>query len=387
MSKKLLTMIVLLALLLCGCNPTSANPSNSPAVQKTQILTPRQVVMQYVENVYKNNYTPFYNVQTVSLTFVSESFSNKYTATVLMKVTKTLKYNSVDTIPYVQGMLSAINLKSYPYTLSSDQKIALIRQKNPLLNNTQAMRATTYLDKTYDELTRYIGKSYDAYMFLYVSAPLTATKGISASALTVLVEQPHYERVNLLSFKPSNAQTMTKQGTQDIEDVITGKIIPQSKPAYDPWKVVQYADKYTSNSTKVCPGTTVYSDPTKWNNSTWTYQTSLCADDCADFASQALNFAGLSVEPKKWQRLKDGANGWPWTSTSGLRNYLLNQRKAARLVEPWQIRAGGIISTNKGHTMIVVRNDTIETLTDAHTNDRYHEPLMLHTDWYYLNNW
>jgi len=37
--------------------------------------------------------------------------------------------------------------------------------------------------------------------------------------------------------------------------------------------------------------------------------------------------------------------------------------------------------------MIVVRNDTIEILTNAHTNDRYHEPVFPQDNWYYLNSW
>jgi len=75
------------------------------------------------------------------------------------------------------------------------------------------------------------------------------------------------------------------------------------------------------------PGTVIANDKTKWNNEQWPYYDFLCSTDCADFASQALNYAGLPIEPGKWQRLKDAANGWAWTSSSGLRRYLLQQRR------------------------------------------------------------
>jgi len=117
------------------------------------------------------------------------------------------------------------------------------------------------------------------------------------------------------------------------------------------------------------------------------YYDFLCSTDCADFASQALNYAGLPVEPGKWQRLKDAANGWAWTSSSGLRRYLLQQKKVVRSVKNWEIRAGGLMMADQGHTMIVVRNDTLRyslTLTPMIAIMNLFCPQ---DNWYYLNSW
>ncbi|WP_018963365.1 amidase domain-containing protein [Coprothermobacter platensis] len=387
MKLKLISVIAVLVLLVTGCAQTTAVTPAQSTAQKTSYITPKQSVEQYIKQTYEKNYAPFYNIKSLSLTTISESTKGTYTATTLLKATKTLKYSTVDSLPYIKGALSILNLQNYPFNQAQSQKVNILKQKNPQLTSNQIQRVITFLDKTYQELTKYIGSSYDSYLFLYVSVPLTASKTINTSSLKVMVEQPHYERVNLSSFKPLSTEDMTNEGKKDMQQVISGKIMPLSKTFYDPWKVAEYADKYTSNSVKYCPGTSVASDPSKWNNTKWPYSSSLCDSDCADFASQALNYAGLSISAGRWERLKDSSNGWPWTSSSGLRNYLLNQRKVVRLVEPWQIRVGGIITTNKGHTMIVVRNDTIETLTDAHTNDRFHEPVLPHSSWYYLNSW
>jgi len=89
-------------------------------------------------------------------------------------------------------------------------------------------------------------------MFLYVTAPLTASNTLSENNLKVLVEQPQYQRIELKDFKPLSAQTMYDLGKQSMQRVINGTTIPLKKMYYDPWKVVEYADKYTSNATTVC---------------------------------------------------------------------------------------------------------------------------------------
>ena len=398
MKSKIVAVLCLSLLVLSGCSGTlsgnttvwhsgttegGGTQSNQPIVQ-----TPRGTLKQYVNDTYKRNYETFYEVDDVSLTFVSETTKNNvYTATVLMKVVKTLKYETVDGLPFIRGALSALGLQTYPYSQPHEQKVELIKQKNKNLPPSTVTNVVTYLDRTYDELTRYIGKSYDSYLFMYVTAPLTASLTIDSNNLKVLVEQPQYQRIELKDFKPLPAQTMYDLGKQSMQRVLNGTTVPLKKMYYDPWKVVQYADKYTSNATTMCPGTNIANDKSKWNNQQWPYYDFLCSTDCADFASQALNYAGLPVEPGKWQRLKDSSNGWAWTSSSGLRRYLLQQKKVARSVKSWEIRAGGLMMADQGHTMIVVRNDTIEILTDAHTNDRYHEPVLPQDNWYYLNSW
>jgi len=398
MKTKVVALLCLVVFFLAGCSPAAnGNVTSSSSAraeggeyegQPPLPETPQQTLERYIINTYKRNYETFYQVDSVSLTFVSENTNkNTYTATVLMKAVKTLKYKTVDELPFIKGALSALSLQSYPYLQEQNQKVELIKQKSKNLSASTLTNVVTYLDRTYDELTRYIGKKYDSYMFLYVTAPLTASNTLSENNLKVLVEQPQYQRIELKDFKPLSAQNMYDLGKQSMQRVINGTTIPLKKMYYDPWKVVEYADKYTSNATTVCPGTVIANDKTKWNNEQWPYYDFLCSTDCADFASQALNYAGLPVEPGKWQRLKDAANGWAWTSSSGLRRYLLQQKKIVRSVKSWEIRAGGLMMADQGHTMIVVRNDTIEILTNAHTNDRYHEPVLPQDNWYYLNSW
>jgi len=132
--------------------------------------------------------------------------------------------------------------------------VELIKQKNKNLSASTLTNVVTYLDRTYDELARYIGKKYDSYMFLYVTASLTASNTLSENNLKVLVDNPQYQRIELKDFKPLSAQTMYDLGKQSMQRVLNGTTIPLKKMYYDPWKVVEYADKYTSNATTVCPG-------------------------------------------------------------------------------------------------------------------------------------
>jgi len=96
-----------------------------------------------------------------------------------MKAVKTLKYKTVDELPFIKGALGALGLQSYPYLQEQNQKVELIKQKNKNLSASTLTNVVTYLDRTYDELTRYIGKKYDSYMFLYVTAPLTASNTLA----------------------------------------------------------------------------------------------------------------------------------------------------------------------------------------------------------------
>jgi len=105
--------------------------------------------------------------------------------------------------------LSALSLQSYPIFTGAEPKSGTYKAKEQNLSASTLTNVVTYLDRTYDELTRYIGKKYDSYMFLYVTAPLTASNTLSENNLKVLVEQPQYQRIELKDFKPLSAQTCT----------------------------------------------------------------------------------------------------------------------------------------------------------------------------------
>ncbi|NPV89086.1 hypothetical protein HPY42_06265 [Coprothermobacteraceae bacterium] len=382
MRKVIASMLVSL-MLLTGCK--SVPKPGGSANDVNQALSHRQMVVTTIESIYKKNYEPFYDVKALDAAFIEEQDAGEsYSATILLKATKALRFTTTEELPFVKGVLHGLNIGSYPYKTSKTDKLALISKANPNMGTLRAQAVVAYLDDLYEELQRYIGQPFDAFMFLYVTASLSHNGTLNPSTISVMVEQPHYGRVPLELFRPDSAQEMYAQG-KEVASYLLTKGYRTWVPAYDRWRVVEYADRYSSNATTTCPGTQVYSATLTWNNSKWPYSDLFCANDCADFASQALEYAGIKPETGMWERLRDGRNNWAWTSSSGLLRYLVHQKGYARLVLPRQVGAGGLVVTNKGHTMIVVRNDTIETLTDAHTNDRHHEPILPNHSWYYIN--
>jgi len=309
----------------------------------------------------------------------------KIIALAQVHLNKTLKINEVDELPFIRGMLKVMGITNYNYEARCDQKVNAILTTHPGLTAEQAKEAVKVLDEKYQELASYIGVADDSYLTLKMEAEFR--HNACENVKLYLQQQDGY--VSAEQILPSSPEEMEKDGfTAGASLVIPhGVNYPSLYPGYDRIKARDYANAWTSNSTELRPHGLAYRTISYWNNSKWPYFTNACHADCADYVSQALNAGGIPVDPGQWDRLNDGGNGWAWTSVPGLKNYMINQKGYWRASTWASASAGGVIVIPNYHVMMIVKNDTVERLYSAHTNDKKQCPYSNHSDWEYYILW
>ena len=127
--------------------------------------------------------------------------------------------------------------------------------------------------------------------------------------------------------------------------------------SYNAPAAVAYADKYWSSYN---PNFPVYAGV-----------------DCANFVSQCLNAGGLTTDGT-WY-----SGSYAWVNVGGMYNYLTGKGYRSLLSPDYSQYAAGdvIMFGNLAHTMLCVgRNSAGTPIYNAHTNDRYHEPLSFYWD-------
>lgn len=243
-----------------------------------------------------------------------------------VEVKKTLKYQSVDELPFVQGMTAYLKAAS-----PSLQKI---------------------YEKKCAELSVYIGRVQFEY-----------------NCLKVKIDRQG-------NFRADTVSTYTYHDAQDVHDfalpsiaemqqagkafLVKAETVKKKRISYNNAKAVSYAYRYSSNPAFA------ESDSSVWNKEYAAYE-----NDCANFVSQCL-YAGGIKKTNTWcdDSLLWIRTGSPRTQSAGLTTYM--QRNDAFLsVDYSAVSAGGFICLNaESHVMLVSSNDSITILYNGHTNDR-----------------
>lgn len=350
----------------------------------------------YIENHIKqwvnNNYSYYYNVNEVDVDV--EAFSvneDKIEGIAKVCVNKVLKAKKISELPYIKGMLKKINIDDYDQQLEYELKAKKIYEANKdSLSSENVEKAINILDDKYSELKEYIGKADDSYMILKFEAKLDKN-GVIDKTIRLYAEQMNIF-IPADDLIPKNPQEYEDAGYREMEEALNAVkarvvVNPSLYSGYDRIKARDYANTWTSNTSNYCPHGKALQDTSKWNNTKWPYQSSLCHNDCADYVSQSLNAGGIPVDPGKWERFKDSSNNWAWTYVPGLKNYMLNQKSYWKPSTWESAAAGGVIVIPNSHVMMIVKNDTIERLFSAHTNDRLKYPYAKNTSWEYYILW
>lgn len=157
-----------------------------------------------------------------------------------------------------------------------------------------------------------------------------------------------------------NEFSASRQGQQNL-DFNQGKSLSTQKiklsATYSASAAVAYADHYWSNYNPNFP--------------------SYANADCANFVSQCLNAGGLSTDGT-WY-----SGSYAWINVGGMYNYLTGKGYKAYSSPAYSQYAAGdvIMFGNLAHTMLCVGQNSAGTpLYNAHTTNRYHEPLSYYWD-------
>ncbi|MCR4434206.1 MAG: amidase domain-containing protein [Caldiserica bacterium] len=381
-------LVVVLMLSFCTF-PISLSASEAPnlvPLTSDDLALYQLKVQSYITDWVRNYYSRYYRVNYIDTTVESlQVRSEQIEALAKVHLNKVLKAKNVEGLPFVQGMLQAIGLTSYNYQEGQEEKEHLILVANPKFPTEKTEEIIKALDDRYNELTSYIGVADDSYMNLKIEAKL---KGNEYENVKLYLQQQdgYVPAENML---PGSAEEMEKEGFSFMNSLLGAQalVAPSLYPGYDRIKARDYANTWTSNSTELCPHGLAYRTISYWNNSKWPYFSNACHADCADYVSQALNAGGIPVDPGQWERLRDGGNNWAWTSVPGLKTYMITQKGYWRASTWASASAGGVIVIPNYHVMMIVKNDTVERLYSAHTDDKKQCPYSNHTDWEYYILW
>ena len=345
-------------------------------------------VSAYVQNWVNENYTEHYTLSDYQSQITGFNLQDdNIEAHLLVEVYTTLKYNSVDELPYMQGVKSVTGVNSVETLLLSPNAV-----ENSALNKIDGIELTetqkiNFLKKVYEQFE-------DASACIGVPTLLTVDFVVKADIDNSELKNVRlFEESGGILFPAKPFDTARELQNKSVAKLTSYLKSDESKISittstraggYDRVAARDYANKYTSNGTNACKcgsiagGSSGGVNYDKWNNSKYPYQTIFCHNDCADFVSQALAAGGIPTN-SSWER---GTNAWQVSRY--LCEYMVNNDYAIETTFDDCV-AGHMVkmTTYSNHMVLCTLNDTIDHRYSGHTNDRLNAKLNNVSSWVY----
>ena len=399
-------------------------------------------ISEYVESWFNENFSEHYILSGYK-DFISDVTINGNTVSAMAFISAytTLKYNSVEDLPYMQGIKQALNVKSLaevvPVEFVTSESTAVELDKsvaqglqayNASVANTLSLDATGKSSLTArqscDNLVKVMnitpvqannlirivsGNFIDAAECIGEPTYLTIDLYFSADYNSrefnnVTIEQHHgdYAINTEEEIIPLSAAELKVEA---ISNVVTYLANPASSQVraitrgqsvnYDRVAARNYAWEHTApgygynddnpdgdgfTPTTECEHGEAYVDRRFWN--TDDYPNCLdydhCHNDCACFVSQCMVAGG--IEPTDdWYY-----SSTKWASSSSLVNFITSSEIGGYETTFYDCNAGNIVYW-VGHVALCTKNDTITHRYTGHTNDRNNQ-LFSSADAYYMIN-
>lgn len=303
-----------------------------------------------VEKVCKDvvdSYAEYYTIPQISGVITErEQVIGGTNYTIEVNFTKVLLAKDAAELPYIQGMAAEISAMA-----DSEQRIA----------------AQAKLDVRMRELNAlYIGVEQPETSSFRVFVPVIGMRSV-ASVEVFFADD--FGEMPMEEFAPQTEEELYKAGTEEVASVVgvctvnnatTEKTNPSDVEDYDRLLARDYVRAYSCGN---CGMNSHSCANTNYNFYSRT--------DCANFVSQAINYAGISTE-SNW---KPYTITWINTGYSdsyyGLVEYMEDQGFFFEETNKNKAFAGSIICwTEYSHVGMVSANDTVTMTYCAHTSDR-----------------
>lgn len=300
----------------------------------------------------EGNYKEFYYIRNVQAD-IARVFENddEIRYTVAMSCETMLKVNSVDELPFVQGLNSALDDKH----ASRSERAAI----DYYINNE-------------------IDANFGEYSDLSVDVVIFVSKNDDIAPWTMYFQDGMETTLYDIGELALDAQAMYDAGRSAASDIVEAYVDVANRgySQYNRNAATAYAQGYSSNPTDCYDcGTSCGSrqDRTKWNNKEYKYFDVFKHTDCADFVSQAMSYGGLP-ESGEWYRKKNSDTldkGSAWAGVTNLRNWMTHKDRKYWDSSTFALtNSGNIILTSDSHVVMVTYKDTITSKYTAHTWDR-----------------
>ena len=358
------SVVVIALIISCASIPVSALETNAinDTVYETDIISDNTAIYpQVIDRAtewLKTNYGQFYELRDINANVIKQiDTMNKSRYTVSITCEKMYKYDNVEEIPFVRGMLSELNKK----TLTQAQ-----------MNNVNAKIQQIEEDAAFGE---------------YTELSVDVVVEVNTADLTVPWKLYYQDGVDTVLYDIAllelDEEELYGAGIQAIDEISKEPISVISTEStrgyasYDRLSARNYSRLYSSNPTtcdKCGKGKCdCLQDTSKWNTDEYPYFPGFLHNDCADFVSQAMSEGGIP-EKSGWYRTKGGNNGtWTnsWIQVSKLKEYMTRSDHVYWDESTFAAcNAGNILLTSSGHVVMVDYNDGTTHRFNGHTNDR-----------------
>lgn len=303
------------------------------------------------------NYSSVYYIQKLDARIVDEKCAlekNRYTVSLACEMM--YKYESVEEIPFVQGLMSSNIMRA----MNTEQKAA-VNAKIAQIKNDAAFGE--YTEFCVDVVVEVVDIDDSITWKLYYQ------DGLDTSLHDIDVLRIDERNLYLEG---------TKAAFQiaEMEDISIDKDVTRGYSSYDRFEARNYARQYSSSPTTCdkCKGScNILQDTSKWNEKDYPYNSVFLHNDCADFVSQAMSAGGIP-EKSGWYRTKGSSGDWTnsWTVVSKLEAYMTRSDHVYWDESTFAAcNAGNILITNSGgHVVMIDSNDGTTHKFTGHTNDR-----------------
>jgi RNA polymerase sigma-70 factor (ECF subfamily) len=348
--KKLLCLLLAVATIFaCSINAfASENVTDSGTVATTELEQALidEVCLQVVES-----YAEYYTIPQISgIVREIESVNGGWNYIIDVSFTKILLADDASDLPYIQGMTDAV---------------ATIEDA------TLKAEAQKALDTRIAELnTLYIGAEQSENSSFKVFVPGTSTRMSTSDYSVTFVSD--FGEMPMAAFTPKTQDELYQEGVESLSlssfvstenaasTVSVNKTNPSSATDYDRLKAKAYVEKYSCGNCGMSSHSCA--------NASYNFYAS---NDCANFVSQAICYAGINTE-SNWKPYTTTWINTGWRDDYyGLVEYMVDQGFFFETTNKYKAFAGSIIYWNQySHVGMVNANDTVTMTFCAHTNDR-----------------
>lgn len=325
------------------------NSSNSSIAATTEF---EQSIIDEVCSQVVESYAEYYTIPQISGVIREvEPVTGGSNYIVDVSFTKILLADDASELPYIQGMTAAV----------AEIENAALKSE-----------AQKDLDTRIDELnTLYIGVEQEENSSFKVFVPVSNTRTFNTDSHYTITFLTESSELPMEAFEPQSEDELYQEGseavslnaavnTANVRAVTANKTNPSSATSYDRIRARDYVRTYScgkcSSSYHSCA------------NKDYTF---FSGNDCANFVSQAINYAGISRE-NNWKPYITTWTNTGWSSSLyGLVEYMVDQGFFFETSNKYKAFAGSIIYWNQySHVGMVDANDTVTMTYCSHTNDR-----------------
>lgn len=397
--KRVLAMFVatVLTLSLAGnvfATASSPEDNNDENISVDAAITAAE---EYMTAWFAEKLSEHYELYNFVFTFSTASCENgEFDSYGYLEVDHHLRYESIDQLPYVKGVMNELSISSMETILDGDyielesviSASAISDDTEMALTEAQTMFLVAALDEQFSAVQEDMS-DFNASYFFHIVAEFDGEL-LSNIVITLEAEDVGYlsadeclpgTSAELFSDGVAAAENLVAMATAYNEAEVASALESRTYANYDRIAARDYALQYAKNPTQSCKCGTLSYDSTEsfpdgvtysaWNTSEYPYFSLFCHNDCADFVSQAMSEGGLP-EGGTWFRTKNVSTqswGSAWTSVSNMKSYMT--ANGYWTVDQYSTcNAGNILLTSSGHVTMITLNNTVTHCYTGHTNDR-----------------